>query len=173
MMKKKLLINERVATWGKYFILMMLIIFAYCAQAQTIPITGTVIDASTKDPIPGASVFVKGNAKNGTVTNIDGKFTLSVTDQDETLVISFVGFKTVETQIQGKKEFSIDLEPDSQSIDELVVTALGIKREKKALGYSVGEVKTDAIVNSSETNVITALSGKVSGVIINSTSSSL
>lgn len=157
--------------WRHLLFSALLSMIVFCGQAQTIQITGTVSDANTKEPIPGASVFVKGNAKNGTVTNIEGKFTLNVNGQDETLVVSFVGYKAFETLILSKSQFEILLESDSQNIDELVVTALGIKREKKALGYSVGEVNSESITKSRESNVLTALSGKVAGVTINSTSS--
>ena len=76
-----------------------------------------------------------------------------------------------EVSIGGQTYFEVSLKTNATDIEGVVVTALGIKREKKALGYAVGEVKSDAIVNSSESNVVTALSGKVAGVVVNSTSS--
>jgi len=169
MMKKNLNFNERLVMWSKYFISTILVIVSYCVQAQTVQITGTVNDASTGLTIPGASVYVKGAISTGTVTNIDGKFTLNVRSTDQILVVSYIGYSTKEVLNVGSI-LTISLEPETQNIDELVVTALGIKREKKALGYSVGEVSSESISSAHESNVITALSGKVAGVVINSSS---
>ncbi|MHC1704509.1 MAG: SusC/RagA family TonB-linked outer membrane protein [Tenuifilaceae bacterium] len=160
----------RWARLSKLYITALLSLIVYCTQAQTVEISGTVTDASTNLPIPGASVYVKGT-QTGAVTNVEGKFTLKVKSSDETLVVSFIGYEASEVEIAGKSSFNIILTPTSSNLEEVIVTALGIKKEKKALGYSVGEVKSEAIVNASETNVVAALSGKVAGVVINSTSS--
>ena len=124
--------------------------------------TGTVVDAM--GPVIGASVVVKGTT-NGVITDFDGNFSLSGVKKGDIIEISFVGYTTQEVVWQGKA-LNVTLQEDTQQLEEVVVTALGIKREKKALGYAMQEVKGDAILAARETNVANALSGKVSGVQI-------
>ena len=124
--------------------------------------TGTVVDAM--GPVIGASVVVKGTT-NGTITDFDGNFSLSNVKKGDILEISFIGYATKEATWNGQA-LNITLEEDTQQLEEVVVTALGIKREKKALGYAMQEVKGDALVAARETNLANALSGKVSGVQI-------
>ena len=124
--------------------------------------TGTVVDAM--GPVIGASVVVKGTT-NGVITDFDGNFSLSGVKKGDIIEISFVGYTTQEVVWQGKA-LNVTLQEDTQQLEEVVVTALGIKREKKALGYAMQEVKGDALVAARETNVANALSGKVSGVQI-------
>ena len=124
--------------------------------------TGTVVDAM--GPVIGASVVVKGTT-NGTITDFDGNFSLSDVKKGAILEISFIGYATKEVTWNGTR-LNVTLEEDTQQLEEVVVTALGIKREKKALGYAMQEVKGDALVAARETNVANALSGKVSGVQI-------
>ena len=124
--------------------------------------TGTVVDAM--GPVIGASVVVKGTT-NGVITDFDGNFSLSGVKKGDIIEISFVGYTTQEVVWQGKA-LNVTLQEDTQQLEEVVVTALGIKREKKALGYAMQEVKGDALVAARETNLANALSGKVSGVQI-------
>ena len=124
--------------------------------------TGTVVDAL--GPVIGASVVVKGTT-NGTITDFDGNFSLAGVKKGDILEISFIGYATKEVAWNGQA-LNITLEEDTQQLEEVVVTALGIKREKKALGYAMQEVKGDALVSARETNIANALSGKVSGVQI-------
>ena len=126
-------------------------------------VSGTVIDES--GPVIGASVLVKGT-NNGTITDIDGKFTLDGVKKGAIIQISFIGYVTQEIKYAGESSLTVTLVEDTQRLDEVVVTALGIKREKKALGYAMQEVKGDALVSARETNIANALSGKVSGVQI-------
>ncbi len=172
-MKKNKLQCEKLK-WSWHFnralLTIFLLSFTLLAQAQMTKITGRVTDASNGEPIAGATILAKGT-QNGALTDIDGKFAISVDKKTEILVISFVGMQSQEVSISGQTYFEVSLKTNATDIEGVVVTALGIKREKKALGYAVGEVKSDAIVNSSESNVVTALSGKVAGVVVNSTSS--
>lgn len=124
---------------------------------------GIVKDAAGETVI-GASVVVKGTT-NGTITGIDGEFSLNNVKKGAVIQISFVGYKTVEVTYNGQP-INVTLEDDSQQLQEVVVTALGIKREKKALGYAMQEVRGDALVAARETNLANALTGKVSGVQI-------
>ena len=125
--------------------------------------TGVVVDA-TGETVIGASVIVKGTT-NGTITGLDGDFSLSNVKKGDIIQISFVGYQTVEIPWNGQP-MNVTLQDDTQTLGEVVVTALGIKREKKALGYAMQEVKGDALLEARETNLANALTGKVSGVQI-------
>lgn len=134
-------------------------------EQQTTAVTGVVTDAT--GPVIGASVIEKGNTTNGTITDLDGKFTLNVRP-GATLVISYIGYKTVEIAA-SKKPLKIVMSEDSKVLNEVVVTALGIKRERKALGYGVDEVKGEALTKAKETNVINSMAGRVPGLVVSQT----
>lgn len=138
-------------------------------SAQNKTLSGTVISSEDNLPLPGVNVIVKGTTQ-GTVTDFDGKFSLSVSADAETLVFSFMGMQTQEVAIGSTTTFNITLDPESVGLNEIVVTALGITRAEKTLGYAATTVKSDDIVSSRSTNVVNALSGKVAGVQVSSTS---
>ena len=167
--------SKRVQTVGIMMALMALpsgVIYASTSHAQTVAqnvqqdadCKGVVIDA-TGEPVIGASVVVKGNTGAGTVTDIDGNFTLKNVKKGETLRITSLGMTPVEVVYNGSN-VKVTLKDDSKALDEVVVTALGIKRERKSLGYAIQDVKGDAILNSHENNVANALTGKIAGVQI-------
>ena len=131
---------------------------------QSRQVSGNVKDAM--GAIIGASIVEKGTT-NGTITDMDGNFVLNV-QQGATLVISFVGYKTKEVKV-GTAPLDITLEEDSKVLSEVVVTALGIKRERKALGYGVDEVKGEALTKAKETNVINSMAGRVPGLVVSQT----
>ncbi len=135
-------------------------------QQNSWKISGTVIDVEG-EPLIGASVQIKATLK-GTITDADGKFTIDVTP-NTVLVIKYIGFVTQEVRVSNQKTLNITLEEEVNLLKEVAVTALGIKREKKALGYSVGEVKGEELEKAKETNVINALAGKVPGLVISQT----
>ncbi len=137
--------------------------------AQTRDISGVVISGEDGSSIPGASVVVKGTTL-GTVTNMEGKFTLQVHTSATALVVSFVGMTSAEVPLTASSQYSITLSPTDIVVNEVVVTALGISREKKSLTYSATEVKSDELVNANEANVVSALSGKVAGVQVSNSS---
>ncbi len=148
------------------------VVYASTSHAQTVAqnvqqdadCKGVVIDA-TGEPVIGASVVVKGKTGAGTVTDIDGNFTLKNVKKGETLRITSLGMTPVEVVYNGSN-VKVTLKDDSKALDEVVVTALGIKRERKSLGYAIQDVKGDAILNSHENNVANALTGKIAGVQI-------
>jgi len=142
--------------------------FASFAQGQQITITGTVKDANGEFVI-GANVSVEGTTI-GTITDLDGAFKLDVPG-DGKLVVSYIGYVKQEISINKNKSFIITLKEDSEMLSEVVVTALGIKREKKALGYAMQEVKTDAFSENRSTSVSNLLQGKVAGVQISQSGS--
>jgi TonB-linked SusC/RagA family outer membrane protein len=130
---------------------------------QTQKISGSVTDGS--EPIIGASVIVKGKGQ-GTVTDLDGHFSLDV-KPGTLLEISYVGYKTM--TVKAGSNMNVVLAEDKKMIDEVVVTALGIKRDRKALGYGVGEVKGEELTKAKETNVINSLAGKIPGLVVSQT----
>ena len=132
--------------------------------AQTQKVTGVVISEEDGQPVVGASVLVKGTTL-GTITDVDGNFNLSnVPSSAKTLQISYIGMQTQEVVI--KPSLKVVLKADAQKLDEVVVTAMGISREKKALGYAVQDVKSDALTRAANTDLAGALQGKVSGIDI-------
>lgn len=130
---------------------------------QDTKITGTVEDEF--GPVAGASVVIKGTT-NGTMTDMDGHFTLEGVKKGDIIQISFIGFATQDIPYTGQTALHVKLEEDAQKLDEVVVTALGMKRDKKALGYAMQELKGDELLSSREPNLANSLSGKVSGLQI-------
>lgn len=129
---------------------------------QTGKLTGTVEDEL--GPVPGASVVVKGTT-NGNISDMDGKFTLEGVKNGDIIQISFIGYTTQEIKYTGQPSLQVKLAEDTQKLDEVVVTALGMKREQKALGYAVTELKGDEL-NANAINPVASLQGKVAGVEI-------
>ena len=130
-------------------------------------VSGTVTSAVDGLGLPGLSIILKGTT-TGTVTNQDGGYNIEVPD-DGILVFSFVGFETQEVAVGGRNVIDIVMEESAMALDEIVVTALGIKREEKSLGFSVGRVDGEELTRVAQENVLNSMAGKVSGVTINST----
>ncbi|GAB3645748.1 SusC/RagA family TonB-linked outer membrane protein [Echinicola sediminis] len=139
-------------------------------MAQTKTIKGTVTDASNSEPIPGVNVFIKGTT-TGTSTDLDGQYTLSNIPQEATLVYSFIGYSSQEVSVAGKSVIDIALAQDGEELGEVVVTALGISKEKERLGYSVTEVGSESLNKARETNVANSLAGRVAGLVVKGTNS--
>jgi len=133
--------------------------------AQTRNITGSVTSGDDGSSIPGASVVVKGTTL-GTVTDMEGKFSLKIPPTAKALLVTFVGMQSQEVPIGNQSTINVKLTAERLAVDEVVVTALGIAREKKSLGYASQEVKADNIGAVKNSNFMNSLSGKVSGVQI-------
>lgn len=135
-------------------------------ESNTIPapvkISGTVVD-DARQPLIGVSVMIKGS-NNGTVTNADGRYTITAPDDNSILVFSYMGFITQEISVNGRSTIDVQLAENKKELNEVVVTALGISKQKKALAYAVTEVKGDEFTQARENNVANALTGKVAGV---------
>ncbi|MFY9150689.1 MAG: SusC/RagA family TonB-linked outer membrane protein [Prolixibacteraceae bacterium] len=147
-------------------IALLLAFFAIGLQvlmAQTKEISGTVTSADDGGAIPGVSVSVKGTTL-GTITDMDGAYRLKVPQDAKVLVFSFVGMSTQEAVIGTQSKIDVKLTSDNIAVDEVVVTALGITREKKSLGYAVQEVSGEEINSKKSDNFVTSLSGRVSGI---------
>lgn len=135
-------------------------------QTKNYQVTGTVKDEEGNEII-GANITVKGQSR-GTITDFMGNFSLTV-PENSVIEVTFIGFTTQAFTITRNQKLDVVLKEDSKVLSEVVVTALGIKRETKALGYSVAEVKGDAITAAQPINAMSALSGKVAGVDISTT----
>lgn len=134
-------------------------------QQSTKKVSGKVTDQS-KQPIPGVTIVVKGTT-TGITTDIDGNFALSLPADAKTLIFSFVGMRSQEVAIANNSKFDVVMEAQLINLEDVVVTAFGIKRDAKALGYSIQEVKGAALTEARENNVVNSLAGKVAGVQIN------
>jgi len=134
-------------------------------QAQGVQVSGNVTSADDGTALPGVSVVVRGTTI-GAVTDFEGNYSITVPDESATLMFSFVGMLTQEVTMEGRTVVDVVLESTTTELDEVVVTALGVSREKKSLGYSVQEVDGDDVNSSSPSNFAATLSGKVSGVQI-------
>ena len=143
----------------------MLLLFVCAVSAQNKRIAGSVVDGNG-DPLPGATISVVGNKDLGTTTDINGKFSIDV-PQNAVLQFSFIGYKPHQVRAQAANDhMSIMLTEDSQELDDVVVTALGISREAKSLGYARQSVDTESLLDARDANLLNSLSGKVSGVNI-------
>lgn len=139
-------------------------------QQRTKKVTGTVTDVNG-EPLPGVNIVVKGTSL-GVVSDFDGNFEINVPEDKTDLEFSYVGFKTQALKItQSRSGVKIILEEDAQQLGEVVVTALGIKRQEKALAYNVQQVKAEDLTKVKETNIVNSLNGKVAGVNIQRSSS--
>ena len=131
--------------------------------AQTREITGTVIDKSDKSPLPGVSISFKNNPSQGTATDVNGKFTLKVNNND-VLVFSFIGMKPQEIAVAGKTNFTVEMEPDAEMLDEVVVEGMYGTQKLGSITGSVATVKQEKLKDRPVANVADALQGQVAGL---------
>ncbi len=158
-MKQKLLL---------IFCLCFVLVMPLLAQDRTI--TGTVTDSETGEALPGVSVFVKGT-NSGTVTDVNGKYSITASE-GATLVFQAVGLASKEAIVGASSTLDMSLQPSTKELGEVVVTAVGLESDKRALGYSIQTVEPDELVNARETNLTNALNAKVAGVQVISSSGS-
>lgn len=150
----------------KRFTITLLFFFASISMvlAQTVKVTGTVTSGDDGEPIIGATILVKGT-NIGTITDLDGNFSLDVPEKNKILQISYVGMTMQEVAV--KPHVTVVLQSDVKHLEEVVVTAMGLTREKKSLGYAIQEVGSEELTKAGQLNVTNALSGKVAGVQVN------
>ena len=146
----------------------LLVFMGFFAYGQQRQITGTVKDVTDDTPLPGVTIVIKGTTQ-GTTTDIDGNFSVSVSPGD-ILVFRFIGMQTQEILIEDQRVLEVMMAPDVATLEQVVVTALGIKREERTLTYNVQSVQSEELVASRQENLVNALQGRVSGVQITSTS---
>lgn len=146
------------------FTLSILVLMVASAHAQTVKVSGTVTDASDGLPLPGVTVLEL-NSTNGAVTDIDGNYYLTVSE-GATIQFSYIGYAAQKIKVNGRTSLNVALEGAGEILDEVVVTAFGMEREKKALGYAVTEIDGSELVDAKEVSVAAQLAGKVAGLDI-------
>lgn len=149
------------------YLTVFLVIFPFMLFSQGTVVTGKV-SSDEGMPLPGVNVIIQGT-NDGTVTDMDGQYSIEV-DPGAVLVFSSIGFQTRQVQVNEQSVIDVVLEMDLQSLEEVVVTALGISREKKSLGYATQQVDGEDLTVANEQNVIGALSGKIAGVQVTGSS---
>ncbi len=166
-----MLIQERKSKWCKQFLLsaFAMILISGTMIAQNIRVTGKVTDSSSL-PVPGVTVLVEGTT-SGVATDNDGTYAISV-PANGALVFSAIGLETQRVPVNNRTVINVTMAESAIAVEEVVVTALGIEKEKKALGYAVQDLKSDEIMKNKQTNVINSLAGKVAGVNITQSSGS-
>ena len=153
----------------KLFILILFTALVSNIYAQQRTISGQVTDADSNSAIPGVSVILKGTAQ-GIMTDFEGKYSLTVNEGNNIILsFSYFGYVTQEINVGDKSVINVELKTETAELDEVIVTALGIKREKKALGYSASEIGGNDLTEARETNILNSISGKIAGVQISKT----
>ncbi|MGB5554346.1 MAG: SusC/RagA family TonB-linked outer membrane protein [Flavobacteriaceae bacterium] len=147
-------------------LLLFIVVMGYSISAfsQT-SVSGLVLEKDTNQPLLGVSIVVKGTTE-GTTTDFDGKFVLEGLEDSDIIEFSYIGFTTQAVQVNGQRDITVLLETNAQVMDEIVVTALNIQRDKESLGYSISQVSSEQVNVARENNVMNSLSGKVSGLQI-------
>lgn len=145
----------------KQLFLLLFSLLAIVGQARVV--TGTVTSAADDEPLIGVSVLVKG-VSGGQMTDIDGKYSINVPNDNSTIVFSYVGMKTVEQKVGSRSVIDVALDNDSELLDEVVVTAMGQTQEKSKLNFSVQELKSSDVTAGQSANFVNSLQGKVAGV---------
>lgn len=138
-------------------------------QNIEIEVSGQVVAADDGYGIPGVNVVEKGTS-NGTITDVEGNFKMTLPSNESTLTFTFIGYKSQDVTVGDQSVINIIMKPDVQQLNEVVITAVGIEADKASLSYSISNVDTDALVKSREPNLISAMSGKVAGVQVISSS---
>lgn len=137
-------------------------LFSVWSYGQNVTVQGKVTDASTKETVPFASLLVKGTS-SGTSSDLDGSYVLSV-PRNATLIVSSLGYRTVEVAVEGRSRLDIALEPDTEFLEDVVITAQGLTRKQKALGYSTQKVTSEELTIARQSDLSNAIVGKVAGV---------
>jgi TonB-linked SusC/RagA family outer membrane protein len=162
-MKKPLQSNPRYWLPLLALKLMLLLISTSYLQAQSVVVTGRTTDEA--NALPGVSIIEKGTT-NGTVSDSEGKFSIMVGSSSATLVCSFIGYKTIEIPVDNQTSLNVNMSADVTALSDVVVTALGVQREIKSLGFAVQKVEGKDLVKAREPNVISSLTGRVAGLEI-------
>lgn len=150
---------------------LLMVLFAFMAFQSfgQVEVSGTVKD-DTDELLPGVSIQIKGTSQ-GEATDIDGEYAISVPDDQSVLIFSYVGMETQEVNVEGRTVINVVLKPSAIGLDELVVTALGMKKDARALGYNISSVQAEDMETGGTSNALKALEGKITGVQMNSLTS--
>jgi TonB-linked SusC/RagA family outer membrane protein len=164
-MKKSLReLHFRIQHRGTAFLLCCFFLAANAAWGQGLAVSGQVRESG--NPLPGVSILEKGTSK-GTTSDAQGNFNLTVESPAAILVFSFIGYKTQEVAVANRTSFDVDMEEDITALSEVVVTALGVQKDVKSLGYAVQKVDGKSSTKAREPNIMNSLTGKVAGLQVN------
>lgn len=155
--------NKPGMSWLLKVFMLVMVLFASKLAIAQITVSGSVKSGEDQSAIPGVNILVKGTT-NGTITDAKGSYSLSVSSSNDVLVFSFVGFITQEVSLNGRTSVDVTLATDATQLSEVVVTALGIEKDKSKLGYSTQDVKASQLNKAREPNPINSLVGKVAGL---------
>ncbi|NOS91980.1 MAG: SusC/RagA family TonB-linked outer membrane protein [Cyclobacteriaceae bacterium] len=154
---------------NKRLIVTVLLLFSLACTANIahaqFSVTGKVISSEDQSPVPGVNILIKGTS-NGTITDVNGAYTINLETSNEILIFSFVGFASQEVSVNGRTQVDVTLVADAKQLSEVVVTALGIKREERSLGFSAQTVSENVVKDAKTNNWVNSLSGKVAGLNI-------
>ena len=165
--KSHFFIHQNQSNMKRILLLFSMLLFSAASlTGQSIRITGTVTDQSDGSTMPGVTIMIQGTTL-GVITDMNGRYEISAA-ADAVLVFSFIGMRTLEVPVNGRSVINVSLEPDVRDIEGVVITALGISRERRALSYSVQGVSGEEISEAKEMNLVNSLSGVVSGVQVTS-----
>ncbi|MDD3106082.1 MAG: TonB-dependent receptor plug domain-containing protein, partial [Bacteroidales bacterium] len=153
-----------------FLIALLMLMTSSSTIAQNKEVRGIVFEPDGSTPIPGATIILKGTS-TGTITNVDGEYRLNVFGSDPVLVVQFLGFQSQEAAIANRSIVNFVLQEESIALQDVVVTALGLTREQKSLGYAVTKVDSEDITQVSSRNWLTGMSGKVAGLSMSGASS--
>ncbi|MBA4055445.1 MAG: SusC/RagA family TonB-linked outer membrane protein, partial [Marivirga sp.] len=131
-------------------------------------VSGKIVTSEDMSPLPGVNIIIKGTT-TGSITDVNGEYKISTNSPDDVIVVSFVGYRQQEIAISGRNVIDITLRSDARQLSEVVVTALGIRREEKSLGFAAQSVGESAVKDAKSNNWVNTLSGKVAGLNIQGT----
>lgn len=151
-----------------FWLLLLFSTNALMAQSVQHTVAGNITSSEDGMPLPGVSIVLQGTSQ-GVTSDFDGNYSINVPNGNGTLIFSYLGFESQQLAVNGRTTINVTMEPGAEALDEVVVTALGIKREDKSLGYSVENVAGEELTRVAQENVLNSLSGKVAGVTLNST----
>ncbi len=158
--------TRRQSLTPRYLICLLLFVFLLPASVSgQLTVTGVVISSEDNLPIPGVNVILKGTF-TGTTTDLDGIFSLKINTPDDVVVFSYIGFITQELKATPGIPMNITLKPDVHQVEDVVVTALGIKRQEREIGYSTEKIDANMVERANSPNIISAMSGRAAGVQI-------
>jgi len=148
-------------------------LFLFCVagksvEAQDTSIQGVVISADDESTLPGVTVIQVGTQR-GTVTNEEGRFNMNVSDPNATLRFTFIGYRALNVNLDGRTDITVSLEEEIMALDDVVVTALGLERDRKGIGYSITQVRAEDLVQGTEGNIANLLQGQIAGAAITTT----
>lgn len=160
LLKRQLSLGSRSAHVLRIWVIML---SSVCASYAQVMVSGNVLSGEDSSPLPGVNILIKGTT-TGVITDAEGSYRLEVPSAESVLIFSFVGFETQEVSLNGRTSVDVTLATDATQLSEIVVTALGIEKDKSKVGYTTQEVKGSELVKAREPNAINSLVGKVAGL---------